>query len=103
MWSFYCQILIPLLATQLHIHLERLMTCTVPSLHDSDGHVIRGEWSLEGYSKHESQEQSHSICLISQSAISVNESVWSVPLRTKRKYNGRNQSGGEGKLVDIQR
>ncbi|KFQ48317.1 hypothetical protein N333_09339, partial [Nestor notabilis] len=43
---FYCQVLIPLLATQLHIHLGGLMTYTVLSLHDFDGHVIRGEWSL---------------------------------------------------------
>jgi len=31
---FYCQVLIPLLASQLHIHLGGLMTYTVPSRHD---------------------------------------------------------------------
>ncbi|KFV17135.1 hypothetical protein N340_04489, partial [Tauraco erythrolophus] len=44
---FRCQVLIPLLATQLHIHLGGLMTYTVPSLHDFHGHVIRGERSLQ--------------------------------------------------------
>ncbi|KFO59062.1 hypothetical protein N302_11882, partial [Corvus brachyrhynchos] len=47
MQCFPCQELIPLLATQLHIHLGGLMTYTVPSLQDFDGHVIRGEWSLQ--------------------------------------------------------
>ncbi|KFQ83433.1 hypothetical protein N337_12590, partial [Phoenicopterus ruber ruber] len=47
MQRFHCQVLIPLLAAQLHIHLGGLMTYTVPSLHDFDGHVIRGEWSLQ--------------------------------------------------------
>ncbi|KFW03384.1 hypothetical protein N326_10191, partial [Eurypyga helias] len=47
MQRFYCQVLIPLLATQPHIHLGGLMTYTVPSLHDFDRHVIRGEWSLQ--------------------------------------------------------
>ncbi|KFP50123.1 hypothetical protein N323_11977, partial [Cathartes aura] len=44
---FYCQVLIPLLATQLHIHLGGITTYTGPSLHDFDGHVIRGEWSVQ--------------------------------------------------------
>ncbi|KFV53330.1 hypothetical protein N328_06762, partial [Gavia stellata] len=43
MQCFYCQVLTPLLASQLHIHLGGLMTYTVPSLHDFNGHVIRGE------------------------------------------------------------
>ncbi|KFQ23464.1 hypothetical protein N331_10068, partial [Merops nubicus] len=47
MQHFYCQVLIPLLATQLHIRLGELMTYTVPSLHDFEGHVIRGEWSVQ--------------------------------------------------------
>ncbi|KFP37237.1 hypothetical protein N324_04744, partial [Chlamydotis macqueenii] len=38
----HCQVLIPLLASQLHIHLGRLMTYSVPSLHDFNRHVIRG-------------------------------------------------------------
>ncbi|KFQ03836.1 hypothetical protein N330_03264, partial [Leptosomus discolor] len=40
---FYCQVLIPLLATQLHIHLGELMTYTVPCLPDFNRRVIRGE------------------------------------------------------------
>ncbi|KFZ52546.1 hypothetical protein N321_12464, partial [Antrostomus carolinensis] len=47
MQRFCCQVLIPLLASQLHIHLGGLMTYTVPSLHDFNGNVIRGEWSLQ--------------------------------------------------------
>ncbi|KFV44248.1 hypothetical protein N341_00821, partial [Tyto alba] len=47
MQHFYCQVLIPLLATQLRIHLGGLMTNTVPSLHDFEGRVIRGEWRLQ--------------------------------------------------------
>ncbi|KFV62307.1 hypothetical protein N307_14259, partial [Dryobates pubescens] len=47
MQRFYCQVLIPLLATQLRIHLGELMTYTVPSRQDFNGHVIRGEWSVQ--------------------------------------------------------
>ncbi|KFV75227.1 hypothetical protein N308_12285, partial [Struthio camelus australis] len=47
MHRFYCQVLIPLLPTQLHAHLGGLMTYTVASLRDFDGYVIRGEWSLQ--------------------------------------------------------
>ncbi|KFP33955.1 hypothetical protein N325_01591, partial [Colius striatus] len=43
MQQFYCQVLIPLLATQLHIHLGRLMTYTVLYLQEFEGHVIGGE------------------------------------------------------------
>lgn len=75
MQSFCCQVLILLLGTQLHIHLEGLTTYTVPSLHDFDGHVIRGEQSLQRYSSHESQRQSQTICLISQSATSGNKTA----------------------------
>ncbi|KFP11690.1 hypothetical protein Z169_06855, partial [Egretta garzetta] len=43
----YCHALIPLLASQPRVHLGGLMTYTVPSLHDFNRHVIRGEWSLQ--------------------------------------------------------
>lgn len=86
---FYCQVLIPLLASQLHIHLGGLMTYTVPSPHDFNGHVLGGEWSLQRYSNHESQGQSQSIiCLILQSAVSVNETMWSAAHREKESRKG---------------
>ncbi|KFO89809.1 hypothetical protein N320_06031, partial [Buceros rhinoceros silvestris] len=44
---FYHRVLIPLFATQLHIRLGELMTYSVPSLRDCNGHVIRGEWSVQ--------------------------------------------------------
>ncbi|KFP04564.1 hypothetical protein N300_09859, partial [Calypte anna] len=43
MQHFCCQVLILLLASQLHIHLGGLMTYTVPSPHDFNRHIIRGE------------------------------------------------------------
>ncbi|KFV09679.1 hypothetical protein N339_05771, partial [Pterocles gutturalis] len=43
MHRFHCQVLILLLARQLHVHLGGLMTYTVPSVHDFNRHVIRGE------------------------------------------------------------
>lgn len=85
MQRFPCQVLIPLLATQLHIHLGGLMIYTVPSLQDFDGHVIRGEWSLQRYGSHESQRQSQSVCLISQSAVPLHETMWSAEHRESRK------------------
>lgn len=58
---FCCQVLIPLLATQLHIHLGGLMTYTVPSLHDFSRRVIRGEWQLQRYGYHWGRGQSQSV------------------------------------------
>lgn len=64
------------------------MTYTVPSLHDFDGHVIRGEWSVQRYNNHESRGQSQSICLILQSVVSVNETMWSAAHRGKESRKG---------------
>lgn len=64
------------------------MTYSVPSLHDFNGHVIRGEWSVQRYSNHKGQGQSHSICLILQSAVSVNETMWSAAHRGKESRKG---------------
>lgn len=92
MQRFPCQVLIPLLATQLHIHLGGLMIYTVPSLQDFDGHVIRGEWSLQRYGSHESQRQSQSVCLISQSAVPLHETMWSAEHRESRKGEEKKKS-----------
>lgn len=62
-----------------------LTTYTVLSLHDFNGHVIRGEWSLQRYSSHESQGQSQIICLILQSAVSVNGNHVVACTQRKRK------------------
>lgn len=88
---FPCQVLIPLLASQLHIHLGGLMTYTGPSLHDFSGHVIRGERSLQRCSSRESRGQSQSICLILQSAVSVNETMWSPAHKGTESTKAKNQ------------
>lgn len=64
------------------------MTYTAPSRQDFDGHVIRGEWSLRRYSNHKSQRQSHSVCLVLQSALSVNETMWSAAQRGEESRKG---------------
>lgn len=82
---FCCQVLIPLLATQLHIHLGGLMTYTVPSLHDFSRRVIRGEWQLQRYGYHWGRGQSQSVCLISPWAVSVSETMWAAAYGGERK------------------
>lgn len=64
------------------------MTYTAPSRQDFDGHVIRGEWSLRRYSNRESQRQSQSVCLVLQSALSVNETMWSAAQRGEESRKG---------------
>lgn len=85
---FPCQALIPLLATQLHVPLGGLMIYTVPSPQDFHGHVIRGERSLQRCSSHESQRQSQSVCLIPQSAVPLNETMWSAAHRGEESRKG---------------
>ena len=82
---FCCQVLIPLLATQLHIHLGGLMTYTVPYLHDFSRRVIRGEWQLQRYGYHWGRGQSQSVCLISPWAVSVSETMWAAAYGGERK------------------
>lgn len=69
------------------------MIYTAPSLQDFHGHVIRGEWSLQRYSNQESQRQSQSVCLVLQSAVSVNETMWSAAHR-----GGESRKGEEKKI-----
>lgn len=86
---FCCQVLIPLLATQLHIHLGGLMTYTVPSLHDFSRRVIRGEWQLQRYGYHWGRGQSQSVCLISPRAVPVSETMWAAGKGGGRKQERR--------------
>lgn len=71
------------------------MTYTVPTLHDFNGYVIRGERSLQRYGNHDSQGQRQSICLILQLAVSAEETAWSAARR------GEERRKGEAKKISL--